>query len=212
MYLCANYLDLTCIVLFPSNICLFQRRGRSSVSVLKTSPLTMTSEREATKRLRNYQEMSEDDIDPEEGEEEEENEDSSDNDLNSSEEEGSLMDGDEESPVKNGQKRRKKLRCGNGRVAANGGQANTSGQHPTLSYKYVGHWKENHGHPLFGIAINHHLEGEPVVFATVGFNRVTVYEVVPDGVKLVQCYADPDTDENFYTCAWSYDVDTGTVL
>ena len=122
------------------------------------------------------------------------------------------MDGDEESPVKNGQKRRKKLRCGNGRVAANGGQANTSGQHPTLSYKYVGHWKENHGHPLFGIAINHHLEGEPVVFATVGFNRVTVYEVVPDGVKLVQCYADPDTDENFYTCAWSYDVDTGTVL
>jgi polycomb protein EED len=209
MYLCANYLSLTCIVLFPSNIFLFQRRSRSSVTFLKPSPLIMTSEREATKRLRNYQEMSEDDIDPEE-EGEEDDEDSSDNDLNSSEEEGSLMDGDEESPVKNGQKRRKKLRCGNGRGAANGGQANTSGQHPTLTYKYVGHWKENHGHPLFGIAINHHLEGEPVVFATVGFNRVTVYEVVPDGVKLVQCYADPDTDENFYTCAWSYDVDTGT--
>jgi len=169
----------------------------------------MTSEREATKRLRNYQEMSEDDIEPEE---EGEGDDSSDHDLNSSDdEEGSLMDDDEERSVKTGPKRRRKLRCGRG--AANGGHTQSNGgQHPTLSYKYVGHWKENHGHPLFGIAINHQLEeDEPVVFATVGFNRVTVYEAVPDGVKLVQCYADPDTDENFYTCAWSYDVDSGAL-
>jgi polycomb protein EED len=26
---------------------------------------------------------------------------------------------------------------------------------------------------------------------------------------LVQCYADPDTEENFYTCAWSFDKETG---
>ena len=40
--------------------------------------------------------------------------------------------------------------------------------------------------------------------------RVTIYEALPDGgVKLVQCYADPDADENFYTCAWSYDSENG---
>lgn len=25
---------------------------------------------------------------------------------------------------------------------------------------------------------------------------------------MVQCYADPDSEENFYTCAWSYDPET----
>ena len=54
--------------------------------------------------------------------------------------------------------------------------------------------------PIFGVAMNHHLgEDQPTVFATVGNNRVTVYEALTNGDnKLIQCYTDPDADENFY--------------
>ena len=41
-----------------------------------------------------------------------------------------------------------------------------------FSYQYMGHWRENHGHPLFGICVNHHLKPpNPAAFATVGYNR-----------------------------------------
>lgn len=80
---------------------------------------------------------------------------------------------------------------------------------PKLNFKFSGFWKEDHGHPIFGVSVNHHLE-EPVILATVGNNRVTIYEAMTNGDnKLLQSYADPDADEHFYSCAWSYDPETG---
>ena len=177
--------------------------------------------REANKRLKNYHEASEDEL-----EEEEEEEDEGDDDRG-----GMSTDDSTESSAHSS-------RCGSPTFRSNGDKKKkklkNKNLNPKLNYKCIGYWKENHGHPIFGVSVNHHLDASsPTVFATVGYNRVTIYEAMAGGIKLLQvnykesqkpqisitnfvvrkfsscltrlflqCYADPDTDENFYTCAW----------
>ncbi|KAK2186830.1 hypothetical protein NP493_187g00037 [Ridgeia piscesae] len=83
-----------------------------------------------------------------------------------------------------------------------------------LQYKCTNYLKEDHGQPLFGVQFNYNTrDGDPLIFASVGSNRVTVYECEEGGkIKLLQAYTDADSEENFYTCAWTQDDATGLPL
>ncbi|XP_013381306.1 polycomb protein eed [Lingula anatina] len=80
-----------------------------------------------------------------------------------------------------------------------------------LQYKLTNYLKEDHGQPIFGIQFNNNTkDGDPLNFASVGSNRVTVYECQKEGkIKLLQAYVDADPEENFYTCAWTYEDTSG---
>ena len=130
--------------------------------------------REANKRLKNYHEASEDEL-----EEEEEEEDEGDEDQG-----GMSTDDSTESSAHSS-------RCGSPTFRSNGDKKKkklkNKNLNPKLNYKCIGYWKENHGHPIFGVSVNHHLDASsPTVFATVGYNRVTIYEAMAGGIKLLQ--------------------------
>ncbi|XP_071503918.1 polycomb protein eed-like [Diadema antillarum] len=83
-----------------------------------------------------------------------------------------------------------------------------------LQYKCSCYVKEDHGQPIFGVTFNPcRKDSDPIVFSAVGSNRVSIYELQDDGkIKLLQSYLDADSDENFYTCAWTYEETTGLPL
>lgn len=99
--------------------------------------------REANKRLKNYHEASEEEID------EEEEDDDGDEDRG--------MSTDDSSDVST-----HSSRCGSPTYRTNGDKKKKKHKNqnvnPKLNYKCIGYWKENHGHPIFGVSVNHHLD------------------------------------------------------
>lgn len=87
--------------------------------------------------------------------------------------------------------------------------------------------------PIYGCSFNRFVQNKDI-FATVGSNRVSIYEATPLGyqeevslsgknshgskairkvpLKLLRCYSDPDPDEIFYTVCWSKDQESKAFL
>ncbi|RDX90958.1 Polycomb group protein FIE2 [Mucuna pruriens] len=62
--------------------------------------------------------------------------------------------------------------------------------------------------PLYAVLFNFIDSRYFNVFATVGGNRVTVYQCLEGGViAVLQSYVDEDKDESFYTVSWACNVD-----
>ncbi|CAB4277703.1 unnamed protein product [Prunus armeniaca] len=67
--------------------------------------------------------------------------------------------------------------------------------------------------PLYAIVFNFIDSRYFNVFATVGGNRVTVYQCLEGGViAVLQSYIDEDKDESFYTASWACNVDGNPFL
>ena len=77
----------------------------------------------------------------------------------------------------------------------------------TSCFRFSCHLREDHGQPLFGAQFNQHLIKEQAIFASVGKDRISIYECPRQneqgdnnaiGIKLLQCYADPDVGAYVY--------------
>uniref|UniRef100_A0A673A1U4 Uncharacterized protein n=1 Tax=Sphaeramia orbicularis TaxID=375764 RepID=A0A673A1U4_9TELE len=80
------------------------------------------------------------------------------------------------------------------------------------SFKCVNSLREDHGQPLFGVQFNW-VNYDLCCFQLLRSNPVTLYECHSQGeIRLLQSYVDADADENFYTCAWTYDTNTSHPL
>lgn len=114
---------------------------------------------------------------------------------------------DDISSVDNGDSReRNGSRVSNGKKASS--YVNNNKKAANFHFKYSHHVAESHKQPIFGIAFNSYLEtsSDRRVFAVTGSNRVSVYECMKDGhMQLLQSFDDPDKEEIFYCCVWTYD-------
>lgn len=71
-------------------------------------------------------------------------------------------------------------------------------------FKFVQSAIEDHKKAIFSVQFNRHVAYD--MFATVGANRITVYKIIDDLLEPVLCFADPNSNESFYCCAWAQDM------
>ncbi|KAI3433388.1 hypothetical protein D9Q98_003204 [Chlorella vulgaris] len=81
------------------------------------------------------------------------------------------------------------------------------------AYKETAWLTEGHRQPLYCGAFNHIAHQLGDLLATVGGYRATIYKCQAGGdMSVLQAFCDANTSEEFYTCAWSLDTDSGAPL
>ncbi|ESO12851.1 hypothetical protein HELRODRAFT_105574 [Helobdella robusta] len=84
-----------------------------------------------------------------------------------------------------------------------------------LQFTCTNYLMEGHGQPIFGVQFNEIYRDEwPPLFASVGSNQISIYECsrTSPEVTLLSTHVDTDSEENFFTCAWSIDDELGVPI
>mmetsp|Transcript_27517 Transcript_27517/g.65182 ORF Transcript_27517/g.65182 Transcript_27517/m.65182 type:complete len:392 (-) Transcript_27517:292-1467(-) len=81
------------------------------------------------------------------------------------------------------------------------------------SWKFASKVAEAHKAPMYCISFNFIDPRQKDLFATVGKNQATVYRCKDDGdMEPIQVYLDDDESEEFFTCAWTINRETGSLI
>ena len=81
-------------------------------------------------------------------------------------------------------------------------------------FKFTKYIKEDHKKSIYCIQFNHFLgKDNQKILASVGSNRATIYDCTEQAsLAPIQVYVDPNSDEDFYTCVWTYTSEYESLL
>ena len=81
-------------------------------------------------------------------------------------------------------------------------------------FKFSKYLKEDHKKPIYCVQFNNHLgKDKQKILASVASNRAAIYDCSEHGsITPIQVYVDPNSDEEFYTCVWTYTADFESLL
>ncbi|KAI6649751.1 Polycomb protein esc-like Protein [Oopsacas minuta] len=90
----------------------------------------------------------------------------------------------------------------------------TSSSFALPKFKYTKYIKEDHKKPIYCVQFNNHFgKDNQKILASVGSNRASIYDCTEVGsITPIQVYVDPNSDENFYSCVWTYTSEYESLL